>query len=57
MKKDSSLHSGQPHCLRALKLETIPSVAVRLPPTNWVVLNMSLQGTLADRCFQTGHCV
>lgn len=57
MKKDRSLHSRQVPCPRALKLETIPSVAVRLPPTNKVALNMSLEGAKADRCFQTGHCV
>lgn len=55
--KDSSLHSGEPPCLRALKLETIPSAAVRLPPTNKVALNMSLQGAKADGCFQTSRSV
>lgn len=55
--KDSSLSSGEPPCLRALKLETIPSATVRLPPSNRVALNMSLQGAKADGCFQISRCV
>lgn len=46
----------KPSCLRALQLEAIPSVAVRLPPKTGVNLNMS-QGFKAGGCFQSSHCL
>lgn len=43
--------------LRALKLEALPSAAVRLPWKPRVDLNMSLQGFRVGGCFQSSHCV